>query len=91
MDELLNRLSKNEADISVLNNEISHIVHNADKAEVRFNTLNTTLMVHIEKRETDRKEIDKKLNLHTIILVIVGLSSGSVALDTFKSLLPLMA
>lgn len=49
--------------------------------------LKKALTKHMVDEERDRRELDKKLNLHTIILVIVGLSTLG---GDLSSLLPVL-
>lgn len=41
----------------------------------KIDNLSKALLDHMDEEEAERKACDKKLNLHTILLVVIGLSA----------------
>ena len=53
--------------VELLEQEVGHLTQ-------AVRDLKKALFKHMTDEEEDRKELDKKLNMHTIIMVVIGLS-----------------
>ena len=66
--------------VLLLEQEVSHLTE-------AINILRKALAKHMSDEEKDRKDLEKKLNMHTIIMVVIGLGVTGSNANQFGPLL----